>query len=219
MTVFLILPQGRLNIIDFPFYRRVAEEGIPEREMWRFSWGGRSRFDPVWEMVLEGSTGFSGSLGRQVTINSVTTEDALSNDLLDALELSSSEGAIVLQVEGLITEEGKSRSIILQYDSSLKGRNYAEIAGQGKAFSRDRLFELANANQFVGTFTGRHGKNADYDNPQPGIWAEGPIEKQRGAQKFPVLSKQNKTMVVSGRHLRREHPSSSMEGRRRVRSG
>ena len=130
-------------------------------------------------MVLEGSTGFSGSLGRQVTINSVTTEDALSNDLLDALELSSSEGAIVLQVEGLITEEGKSRSIILQYDSSLKGRNYAEIAGQGKAFSRDRLFELANANQFVGTFTGRHDKNAYYDNPQPGIWAEGPIEKQR----------------------------------------
>jgi hypothetical protein len=210
---FLILPQGRLNIIDFPFYRRVAEEGIPEREMWRFSWGGRSRFDPVWEMVLEGSTGFSGSLGRQVTINSVTTEDALSNDLLDALELSSSEGAIVLQVEGLITEEGKSRSIILQYDSSLKGRNYAEIAGQGKAFSRDRLFELANANQFVGTFTGRHGKNADYDNPQPGIWAEGPIEKQRGAQKFPVLSKQNKTMVVSGRHLK-EGASVIVNGRK-----
>ena len=118
---FLILPQGRLNIIDFPFYRRVAEEGIPEREMWRFSWGGRSRFDPVWEMVLEGSTGFSGSLGRQVTINSTNTEDALSNDLLDALELSSSEGAIVLQVEGLIFEEGDARSIILQYDSSLNG--------------------------------------------------------------------------------------------------
>ena len=34
---FLILPQGRLNIIDFPFYRDVAEKGIPERELWRFS--------------------------------------------------------------------------------------------------------------------------------------------------------------------------------------
>jgi len=210
---FLILPQGRLNIIDFPFYRRVAEEGIPEREMWRFSWGGRSRFDPVWEMVLEGSTGFSGSLGRQVTINSANTEDTLSNDLLDALELSSSEGAIVLQAEGLIFEEGDARSIILQYDSSLNGGSYIETAGQRKAFSRDRLFQLANANQFVGTFTGRHGKNADFENPQPGIWAEGPIEKQRGAQKFPVLSKQNKTMVVSGRHLK-EGASVIVNGRK-----
>ena len=199
---FLILPQGRLNIIDFPFYRRVAEEGIPERAIWKFSWGGRSRFDPVWDMVLEGSTGFSGSLGRQVTLNSSTTEDSLSNDLLDALERSSSEGAVVLQAEGLVIEEGKARSVILQYDATLKGGSYVETTGQRKAFSRDRLFELANANRFVGTFTGRHGKNADYDNPQPGIWAEGPIEKQRGAQKFPVLSKQNKTMVVSGRHLK-----------------
>ena len=199
---FLILPQGRLNIIDFDFYRRVAEEGIPERKVWKFSWGGRSRFDPVWDMVLEGSTGFSGSLGRQVTINSSTTEDSLSNDLLDALERSSSEGAVVLQAEGLIIEEGKGRTVILQYDSTMKGGSYVETAGQRKAFSRDELYELANANRFVGTFTGRHGKNADYDNPQPGIWAEGPIEKQRGAQKFPVLSKQKKTMVVSGRHLK-----------------
>ena len=65
----------------------------------------------------------------------------------------------------------------------------------------------------MGTFTGRHGKNADYDNPQPGIWAEGPIEKQRGAQKFPVLSKKNKTMVVSGRHLK-EGASVIVNGRK-----
>ena len=210
---FLILPQGRLNIIDFDFYRRVAEEGIPERKVWKFSWGGRSRFDPVWDMVLEGSTGFSGSLGRQVTINSSTTEDSLSHDLLYALERSSSEGAVVLQAEGLVLEEGKARSVILQYDATLKGGSYVETTGQRKAFSRDRLFELANANRFVGTFTGRHGKNADYDNPQPGIWAEGPIEKQRGAQKFPVLTKQNKTMVVSGRHLK-EGASVIVNGRK-----
>ncbi|MFT7639097.1 MAG: hypothetical protein ACI9G1_000824 [Pirellulaceae bacterium] len=29
----LILPQGRLNIIDFDFYARVAERGIPERDL------------------------------------------------------------------------------------------------------------------------------------------------------------------------------------------
>jgi YVTN family beta-propeller protein len=210
---FLILPQGRLNIIDFPFYRRVAEEGIPERAIWKFSWGGRSRFDPVWDMVLEGSTGFSGSLGRQVTLNSSTMEDPLSKDLLSALELSAAEGGVVLQTEGLLIEEGKGRPVILQYDSTEKGGSYVETTGQRKVFSRDDLFALANENRFVGTFTGRHGKNADYDNPQPGIWAEGPIEKQRGTQKFPVLSKQNKTMVVSGRHLK-EGASVIVNGRK-----
>ena len=33
---FLILPQGRLNIHQFPFYRRVAERGQPEEDIWRF---------------------------------------------------------------------------------------------------------------------------------------------------------------------------------------
>ena len=65
----LILPQGRLNIIDFDFYRRVAEKGNAERSVWQFSWGGRARFNPVWDMVLEGSTGFSGAFARQVTLN------------------------------------------------------------------------------------------------------------------------------------------------------
>ncbi|SVA84941.1 uncharacterized protein METZ01_LOCUS137795, partial [marine metagenome] len=35
---FLILPQGRLNIIDFDFYRRLAREGVPERKIWQRSW-------------------------------------------------------------------------------------------------------------------------------------------------------------------------------------
>ena len=82
----LILPQGRLNIIDFDFYQRVAEQGAPERNVWQFSWGGRKRFDPVWDMVLEGSTGFSGAFARQVTLNQKSAEAALTADLLDALE-------------------------------------------------------------------------------------------------------------------------------------
>ena len=45
----LILPQGRLNIIDFPFYARVAEGGTPEREVWRFSWAGRKPLRPCME--------------------------------------------------------------------------------------------------------------------------------------------------------------------------
>ncbi len=63
----LILPQGRLNIIDFDFYRRIAEQGAPERRVWRMSWGSRRRCDPVWDMVLENSTGFSGSFSALTT--------------------------------------------------------------------------------------------------------------------------------------------------------
>jgi hypothetical protein len=66
---FLILPQGRLNIIDFDFYRNIAEKGIPEKDLWRLSWRSKPRFDPIWEMVLEGSTGYSGTFARQLTLN------------------------------------------------------------------------------------------------------------------------------------------------------
>ena len=64
-----LFPQGLLNLIDFDTYRAAAELGIPEQNMWRSSWRGRKRFDPVWNMVLEGSTGFSGVFARQVTLN------------------------------------------------------------------------------------------------------------------------------------------------------
>jgi hypothetical protein len=43
----LILPQGRVNIIDFNFYRNITTLGVPEERMWQFSWVSRPRFDPV----------------------------------------------------------------------------------------------------------------------------------------------------------------------------
>ena len=194
---FLILPQGRLNIIDFPFYRRVAEQGIPERSVWQFSWGGRRAFDPVWEMVLEGSTGHSGSFARQVTLNESTAEEPLTNDLLDALETSCSEGGVVLQGEGVIFKSDRTIPVMFQFDDG-----YKSVKGE-QVYSRGQLLKLAAEGNFIGTFTGRHGENADYDHPQPGIWTLGPIQQQRGKQKFPTLSKKNKIMTVSGRHIRK----------------
>ncbi len=194
---FLILPQGRLNIIDFPFYQRVAEQGIPERSVWQFSWGGRRAFDPVWEMVLEGSTGHSGSFARQVTLNESTAEEALTNDLLNALETSCSEGGVVLQGEGVIFKSDRTIPVMFQFDDG-----YKSVKGE-QVYSRGQLLKLAAEGNFIGTFTGRHGENADYDHPQPGIWTLGPIQQQRGKQKFPTLSEKNKIMTVSGRHIRK----------------
>ncbi|MFP6874816.1 MAG: ankyrin repeat domain-containing protein [Verrucomicrobiales bacterium] len=195
---FLILPQGRLNIIDFDFYRRVAEEGIPERRVWQFSWAGRRRFDPVWDMVLEGSTGFSGAFARQVTLNKDTAEDYLTGDLLNALESSSSEGGIVLQLEGVFIKGARPTPARLQFENG----NYVEVTGERRPIARAKLLSLASEGKFVGTFTARHGENADYDHPQPALWTLGPIQRQRGAQKFPVIFEPKQTMTVSGRHIR-----------------
>jgi len=119
---FLILPQGRLNIIEFDFYARVAERGQSEEDIWRFSWGGRSRFNPVWDMVLEGSTGCSGSFARQVTLNKATVNDELTSDLLDALERSAGEGAIVLECDGVLVKGSIGEPMMLQFDA--ESRSY-----------------------------------------------------------------------------------------------
>lgn len=194
---FLILPQGRLNIIDFGFYRNVAERGQDERSIWQFSWGGRPRFNPVWNMVLEGSTGQSGAFARQVTLNTGSAKDDQTLDLFSSLEQSASEGAIVLEGRGILAEEGKSSSIELQYHSG----SYLNKSDATLSYSSNDLLKLASEGKFLGTFTARHGAKADYDNPQPGIWTLGPIERQSGRQSFPFLYEGKLNMKVSGRHV------------------
>ncbi|HJN12261.1 MAG TPA: ankyrin repeat domain-containing protein [Pirellulaceae bacterium] len=210
---FLILPQGRLNIIEFPFYRNVAERGQPEEEIWRFSWGGRRRFNPVWNMVVEGSTGFSGSFARQVTLNATSVKEALSADLLNALEVSAAEGGVVLEAEGVFIDESSSKSAELQFDPEFQGGVYVSKAHDHASFTREQLVSLAGDGKFVGTFTGRHGENADVESPQPALWMLGSIHEQRGRQKFPILHEGKSTMAVSGRNFD-QYGSVYVDGRR-----
>ncbi len=193
---FLILPQGRLNIIEFPFYQRVADRGNNERDIWRLSWSGRRAFDPVWNMVLEGSTGFSGSFGRQATLSKSTADDALTSALLAALEISSDEGAVILRGEGAFIQKGKATDARLSFSKGAYSDDF------GTSYSRKQLIKLASKGNFIGTFTARHGKNDDYDHPQPALWTRGPIQTQRGKQQFPRLHGKNRTMRISGRHIR-----------------
>lgn len=197
----LILPQGRLNLIDFDFYRAIAEVGIPERNLWQFSWAGRKRFDPVWDMVLEGSTGFSGVFARQVTLNSSSARISLTDDLLDALEQSAIEGGVVLQGEGVFIKNKEVTPVVFEFKDGIYIRVGSAQKSSGTTFTRKQLVSLATAGRFIGTFTGRHGAKVGIDNPQPGIWTLGPIEAQRGHQEFPVLHADNTTMTVSGRHI------------------
>ena len=149
----MILPQGRLNIIDFPWIATIAEKGRDERSTWQLSWSGstgpRHRFDPVWDMVLEGSTGFSGAFARQVTVSldnfkeqevdstsapespEYSSGDLMAalkkadptriglkdyhNELISAMEESSKQGAVVLEVDGAFLEGARAKKIELQY--------------------------------------------------------------------------------------------------------
>jgi len=198
----MILPQGRLNIIDFNFYRDAAERGAPERSIWQFAWGGRQRFDPVWNMVLEGSTGFSGAFARQVTLNQSTASDAFTQELLDALESAAGESAVVLEGEGVWINAGKATPVELDFKSNAKTGGYLERNGAGKSFTRSELIAMTTAGRLVGTFTARLGPWVDVDHPQPALWTLGPMQKQSGRQEFPILYPGNSRMKLSGRHVR-----------------
>lgn len=213
----LILPQGRLNIIDFDFFERVAQQGTPERSVWQFSWAGRERFDPVWDMVLEMGTGFSGAFARQITLNRATANSNSTEGILAALERAAADESIVLQAEGLMIDHETRSAVALQYDPNHQGgcyvsRNLAD--SQDRAiYTRADLQDFAAQGQFVGTFTGRLGKNVDYDHPQPALWTSGPLEKQRGKQNFPTVYREQITMTMSGRHVQPE-ANVILDGRR-----
>lgn len=197
---FLIFPQGRINIIDFDFYRDLADQGIPEKSLWRLSWKNKAHFDPVWEMVLEGSTGYSGSFARQLTLHQKSVNDPLTQDLLPALEASAREEAIVLQVNALFLGETEPASLTLQFQND----HYFQIDGDRQIFTRDQLLKLAAEGKFLGTFTGRHGARSGFLVPQPALWTLSPIHEQSGRQHFPALTDGQKTMTLNARHVTEE---------------
>lgn len=204
-----LFPPGLLNLIDFDDYREVAERGIPEQDMWRFSWRGRKRFDPVWHMVLEGSTGFSGAFARHVTLNVESAAEPLTDDLFNALEQADSEGGIVLQGEGVFIAGESVRQVSFEF----RDGTYVEIGKVRKSYTRAALISLAADGDLIGTFTARHGVNVGIDTPQPGIWTLGPIQAQSGQQVFPVLQADDPRMTISGRHIQ-EGAHLIVDGRR-----
>jgi len=139
-----------------------------------------------------------------VTLDATTATEQLSRDLLSALELSASEGAVILAGNGVLIDDPASQSVALRFDAKLDGGTYVNNGDGSQAFTREELFALATNGKFVGTLTARHGLNADVDHPQPAIWTRGPIERQRGRQQFPTLYDGNDRMKVSGRHIHKD---------------
>jgi YVTN family beta-propeller protein len=196
---FLLTPQGRANVMDLPHFAGFANAGFPELPGWKGSWKGRKRFDPVESMIVEMTNGRSGAFARQLTINRDTVTDSANLDLLVALERASSEGAVVLQMEGAFLIDGRVVHMSFQYDASVPGGTYRRVKPKRYAFTRDKLLEMAKKGELIATFTGRHGANAY--GAQPAIWTLGSIHEQRGSQIFPRVHDKKKTMTLSGRHV------------------
>ncbi len=119
-------------------------------------------------MIVEGSVGFSGALGRQLTLNADTVSRPDVADLLDALEQSASEGGVVLHATGVVLGgdlpfpfRTEPRPLSLFY------RGGAYRADNRRFYSRRGLFNLAAAGDLVLTITARLGHLTGYEHPQP----------------------------------------------------
>ena len=189
-----------------PPFLALAEQGIPERELWRATWANREPFDPVWDMVLEHSTGFSGAFARQVTLSQASLTDEVTLDLVQALEQSAREEAIILTGHGVMMKGDDVQRVSLRYD----GQAYGSAKG---TYTREELVEWSREGKFVGTLTGHHGVKTDVDHPQPAIWTPGPIHEQSGPQEFPKIHSEQLAMTLSGRHVD-ENAHIILDGRR-----
>ncbi len=160
----------------------------------------------MFQMIVEGSVGFSGALGRQLTLNADTVSRPDAADLLDALEQSASEGAVVLHATGILLGGGlpppftaPARPLDLVY------RAGAYRAANGRFHSRQGLFNLAAAGDLVLTITARLGHLTGYEHPQPTLRPlELPVLPMfpggRPAE-FPELHA-NAPMRLRGEHIR-----------------
>lgn len=193
----LILPQGRLNVIDLDFYRNMANLGAPEQNIWSLSWAQRPRFNPVWNMVTEGSTGFHGAYGRQVTLNQASVDGPLTDTLFEAMESAADEGGVVLKGFAVFTGTDEPAIAELVYSNGL----YQDLNDGDRPYRRGQLKARANRGTFSGTFTAYSGPNVNVDHPQPGLWTLSPYHLQTGRQVFPTLSGSDNVLTISGRHV------------------
>lgn len=210
---FMITPQARTNVIDLMF-AAFRDDGIDESQpafndrfyfeevdIWNL--GGAS--PEIWQMVLQTSTGFSGSFARQVTLNENTASMPLTDQLLDALELSGEEGGVILQGEGVLMADGGANALAVEFDGGV----YRTRDG-GESFDRSDLVQLAADGELVLTLTGRSGANID-KHMQPALWPVAPIHRQSRNVHLAFLDEDRK-LRINAKHLQ-EDASIYIDGR------
>ena len=210
---FITQAQGRNSVIDLGGVKEIAERGFPEEEVWKrmFNMGEPKRLWPVIDMFKESSSGFPGAFGRQATLSDKTVNDPVTLSLIKGLEESAKKGSILLKVSGLIVNDSKREKIKLSYlkvspsktdfeDGLSISFGYKNFDDSGQIYSLKSLIRKAKSGAFVGTFTGVLGD--DFNSPPPAIWTAGSLHEQRGAQLFPRINEEIKTMRISARYVK-----------------
>ena len=210
---FITQAQGRNSVIDLGGVKEIAERGFPEEEVWKrmFNMGEPQRLWPVIDMFKESSSGFPGAFGRQATLSDKTANDPITLSLIKGLEESAKKGSVLLKVSGLIVNDSKREKIKLSYvkvgasktnieDGVSASFGYKNFDHSGQIYSLKSLIRKAKSGAFVGTFTGALGE--DFNSPPPVIWTAGSLHEQRGAQLFPRINEENKTMRISARYVK-----------------
>ncbi len=187
----VILPQGRANNADLLELSGI-DDSFPEKDIWAM--GGST--DGIWEMVLQGSTGFHGAFGRQLTLNRQSVYSPYTRGLLGALERAAAAEAVVLQGEGVWLDGAASRGIGLDYAGGL----YVDRSGENAPMSRAQLLDAAGKGRLLVTFTGRMGEGVRGDTPQPGIWPTSPFDVQTQNVELPRLA-EGGSLNFQGRHV------------------
>lgn len=190
----LVLPQGRVNMVEL--YGTNGNKGFDERDMWLRIISGSTASQ--WQMFLEGSTGYSGALGRQITLNQDFEQlpQIVRQDLFNALEDAAIQGAIILEGHGVKVSGQNTPTTPISLTFS-QGNYWNSLATE--RFSREQLIQLANNGELVLTLVARSGQNSDYSHPQPAIWS---TQSKIGNNKinFPVMGV-NQPIRLIGRHI------------------
>ncbi len=155
----------------------------------------------LFQLFLEGSMGFAGSFGRQVTLDANTAGDPQTTALLAALERADDDGVVLLGGKGTKFGTGGAIDLSLIYDEGLYAREGDDGSKSGP-FTRQELLDQAAAGEITVTFTGRIGANSDVDHPQPAIWLPSRFP-QFGGQSPPALPVLTTvaSFTVFGRHV------------------
>ncbi len=157
--------------------------------------------DDMFQMFEEASTGFSGALGRQVTISQVTVtgpDAAETEALLAALEAA--DDRRVVNLRGAALRAGAP--ITLAYESG----NYRDADDpQAFALGRDEILAEAAAGTLLVTFTAWPNLYAgdDAGHPQPLLDVAAPGSGPTGDPDLPVLPADN-PMTVRGLAIRKD---------------
>ena len=184
----MILPQGRLNIIDLMNIVGMPDH-FPEQRIWELA-GASS---DVWNMVTEGSTGFSSRIGQQVVLTRDTIDAGQRANVL-ALTLEATNGGISLQGTALDLSAGQTGSL------TFKEREFFTSIDGGAGHSIDSLFNQIETADWHVTLTAHPPVNTQTETPQPGIWPDTAMHAQSNVIGYPQLTAEG-TLTFRARHI------------------